>query len=204
MVNPRGRCTHTLLSGYHPWKTKNFTRDGEEFTKVRRAVTEAKSYSHGWLIGIWQILRKNHGIIGQAFSHRLETSEIAERAVRRVKEGTSAVLLQSGLDEKWWSDSMKCYCYLQNVSNLLADGKSQCERRFWESFKGPIMLFVALIGYLLRERQSTNSTIWKKIITRNYYWLCLDRGDNLEGRHSDCWYWRIGKVGCIRNLSQKT
>ena len=27
---------------------------------------------------------------------------IAERAVRRVKEGTSAVLLQSGLNESWW------------------------------------------------------------------------------------------------------
>ena len=39
--------------------------------------------------------------------HRSETNGIAERAVRRVKEGTSAVLLQSGLDEKWWSDSME-------------------------------------------------------------------------------------------------
>ena len=56
--------------------------------------------------------------------YRSETSEIAERAVRRVKEGTSAVLLQSGLDEKWLSDSMKCFYYLQNVQNLLTDGKS--------------------------------------------------------------------------------
>ena len=32
--------------------------------------------------------------------HRSESHGIAERAVRRVKEGTSAVLLQSGLDEK--------------------------------------------------------------------------------------------------------
>ena len=33
--------------------------------------------------------------------HRSETNGIAERAVRRVKEGTSAVLLQSGLNESW-------------------------------------------------------------------------------------------------------
>ena len=38
--------------------------------------------------------------------HRSETNGIAERAVRRIKEGTSAVLLQLGLDEKWWADSM--------------------------------------------------------------------------------------------------
>ena len=40
--------------------------------------------------------------------HRSETNGIAERAVRRVKEGTSAVLLQSGLNESWWADSMEC------------------------------------------------------------------------------------------------
>ena len=34
--------------------------------------------------------------------HRSETNGIAGRAVRRVKEGTSAVLLQSSLDENWW------------------------------------------------------------------------------------------------------
>ena len=39
--------------------------------------------------------------------HRSETNGIAERAVRRVKEGTSAVLLQSGLNESWWADSVE-------------------------------------------------------------------------------------------------
>ena len=54
--------------------------------------------------------------------HRSETNGIAERAVRRVKKGTSAVLLQSGLDERWWSDSVECYCYLRNVQDPLGDG----------------------------------------------------------------------------------
>ena len=62
--------------------------------------------------------------------HRSETNGIAERAVRRVKEGTSAVLLQSGLNESWWADSMECYTYLRNVTDLLSDGKTPYERRF--------------------------------------------------------------------------
>ena len=55
---------------------------------------------------------------------RYETNIIAERAVRRVKEGTSAVLLQSGMDGKWWADSMECYRYLRNVQDLLSDRKT--------------------------------------------------------------------------------
>ena len=65
--------------------------------------------------------------------HRSETNGIAERAVRRVKEGTSAVLLQSGLNESWWTDSMECYTYLRNVTDLLSDGKTPYERRFGPS-----------------------------------------------------------------------
>ena len=68
--------------------------------------------------------------------HRLETNGIAGRAVRRVKEGTSAVLLQSGLNESWWADSMECYTYLRN------DGKTSYERRFGQPFQGPIIPLV--------------------------------------------------------------
>ena len=69
------------------------------------------------------------------------TNGIAGRAVRRVKESTSAVLLQSGLNETWWADSMECYTYLRNVTDLLSDGKTPYERRFWQPFKGPIIPF---------------------------------------------------------------
>ena len=67
--------------------------------------------------------------------HRSETNGIAERAVRRVKEGTSAVLLQSGLNESWWADSMECYTYLRNVTDLLFDGKTPYERRLGNHLK---------------------------------------------------------------------
>ena len=64
--------------------------------------------------------------------------------MRRIKEGTSAVLLQSGLDEKWWADSMKCYCYMQDH---LSDGKTPYERRFGQPFKGPGIPFGAMVEY---------------------------------------------------------
>ena len=52
--------------------------------------------------------RNNHryAVVVQDSStpHRSETNGIAGRAVRRVKEGTSAVLLQSSLDQNCWAD----------------------------------------------------------------------------------------------------
>ena len=57
--------------------------------------------------------------------HRSEMNGIAGRAVRRIEEGTSAVLLQSGSCQKWWADSMACYCCQRSVQDLL-------ERRFGE------------------------------------------------------------------------
>ena len=53
---------------------------------------------------------------------RSETNGGVERDVRRVRRGTSSVLVQSGLDEKWWADSMECYCYLRNVQEFLSEG----------------------------------------------------------------------------------
>ena len=87
--------------------------------------------------------------------HRSETKGTAERAVRRVKEGTSAVLLQSGLDERSWSDSMECFCFLRNVQDLLGDRKTPYERRFGNPFKGPVTPLGALI-----ENHPNCSILW--------------------------------------------
>ena len=60
--------------------------------------------------------------------HRSQTNGIAERAVRRVKEGTSVVLLQSVLDEKWLADSWNVFpiCETFKISCLM--GKDQSFR----------------------------------------------------------------------------
>ena len=85
--------------------------------------------------------------------------------MRRVKEGTSAVLLQSGLNESWWADSMECYTYLRNVTDLLSDGQTPYERRFGQPFKGPIIPFGSLVAYhLITADQSRIHQFGKKVL----------------------------------------
>ena len=90
---------------------------------------------------------------------------IAERAVRRVKEGTSAVLLQSGLNESWWADSMECYTYLRNVTDF-SYWKTPCERISGQPFKGPIIPFGSLVEYrpITAKDQSRIHQFGKKVL----------------------------------------
>ena len=108
---------------------------------------------------------------------------IAERAVRRIIEGTSAVLLQSGLDEKWWADSMECYCYLRNIQDLLADGKTHCGTRFGGPFKGPIILFGALVEYhtISARDQSWHHQFGKKVLPGIFLRYSLISGEFWKG-----------------------
>ena len=115
--------------------------------------------------------------------HRSETNEIAERAVRRVKEGTSAVLLQSGLNERW-ADSMECCTtYLRNVQDLLSDGKISYERRFGKPFNGPIIPFGSLVEYypISAKDQSIIHQFGKKVLPGLFLAYALYAVVSLEG-----------------------
>ena len=109
---------------------------------------------------------------------RSETNSIAARAVRRVKEGTSAVLLQSGLDNEWWTDSMDCYCYLRNIQDLLSDGKTPYERRFGVPFNGPVIPFGAMVELspFFCERFVATALMRPKSLARFFPWICVARG----------------------------
>ena len=82
----------------------------------RRANTESFTLT----IRIWQSLRRS-----VMESSDFDTSSIcdewycSESGSQRIKEGTTAVLVQSGLDEKSWAGSMECCCSLRNVQVLL-------------------------------------------------------------------------------------
>ena len=160
-------------------KNQNFARDGEEFYESFQSRRRTSQKLFSWTIyqNLASLVKNYHGIIDQL---HLIAFEFAERLVLRVKEGTSAVLLQSGLDEKWRSDAMKCCYFLQNAQNLLANGKSQYERRCGEPFQGPIIWRTFLISPKIRSKKPRIHQFGKEIISVFFDWLCFIRGGKLE------------------------
>ena len=135
--------------------------------------------------------------------------------MRRVKEGTSVVLLQSGLNESWWADTLECYTHLRNVTDLLSVGKTSYERRFGQPFKGPIISFGFLVDYHHPitskglsspydfEGSVKNPSIWKESFTWIVSRIRSLRGGNLEGWRNDRRHWGVGDDGRIGNLPKK-
>ena len=175
--------SHPMDSGISV-QDQNFTRNPE---KLAKAPLEPERKPK-------DIYTDNSMEFGKAFEdlswnhctstpHRSETNGIAERAVRRVKEGTSAVLLQSGLDGSWWADSMECYTYLRNVADLPSDGKTPYERRFGQPFKGPIIPFGSLVEYLpiSAKHQSRIHHFGKKVLPGLFLGYALYAGGIWKG-----------------------
>ena len=156
----------------YPCKKQDFTRNPEKFAKVSGTREETKSHLHtdnSLEFGkACEDLSWNHCT---STPHRSETNGIAERAVRRVKEGTSAVLLQSGLNESWWADSMECHTYLRNVTDLLSDGKTP--------FEGPVIPFGSLVEYhpITAKDQSRIHQFGKKVFPGLFLGCALHAGE---------------------------
>ena len=79
--------------------------------------------------------------------NRPQTNGIIERCVRVVKEGTSCVMVQSGLADKWWPEAMNCFCFLRNATLVLDTGVTPYKNRFGSDFSGPLIPFGAEIEY---------------------------------------------------------
>ena len=54
--------------------------------------------------------------------HLSERNGIADRAVRRIKEGTASAVVQKwALPDGWWDCAMECDCCLRKVHDKMAD-----------------------------------------------------------------------------------
>ena len=100
---------------------------------------------------------------------------------------------------------MECYCDLRNVEDLPANGKSQNERRFGESFKRTNCTIWCTCGIPsnIRKMSSKNSSIWRDSINRDFFSDTHWSLENLERRYSDCWSWGIREFGRIRNIPRR-
>ena len=99
---------------------QNFTRNPEEACKSSwnpRGILKSFTLTIPWNSA--KLVKIGPGIIARLHHTDRRPMGLPERAVRRIKEGTSAVLLHSGLNESWWADSMECYTYLRNVHRFL-------------------------------------------------------------------------------------
>ena len=131
---------------FYPCKTKTSQETEKSLRKFFESSQKPKVIFTDNSLELGNHVKIYHGII--VLLHLTDPRNgIAERAVRRVEEGTSAVLLQSGLDEKWWAYSVERHCYLRNVQDFLAEGKTPYERRHGEPFKWPIIPFGAMVEY---------------------------------------------------------
>ena len=81
------------------------------------------------------------------------TNGIAERAIRRVREGTAVMLVQSHLDPSWWPEAAQTFCFLSVVKDVLhPDNKTEYARRWGSLMKAQRSLPVqqSTLGRLLR------------------------------------------------------
>ena len=107
---------------------------------------------------------------------------IAERAVRRVKEGTSAVLLQSGLNESWWADSMDVtpICETSQIYYLM--GRRPMKYVLGNHLKDRLFRLVHWLSITLSLRKTSQESInFEKSLAWIVPWIRIVRGWNLEG-----------------------
>eukprot|EP00971_Amphidinium_carterae_P250343 4969860-Amphidinium_carterae.1 len=90
---------------------------------------------------------------------------LVERMVRHIQEGTRCLLLQAGLDPRWWPHVARCFCHMNNVQKK--DGMSPWLRRFdSKDFGGELIPFGALTDFLQQPAKETKQMIQIKYAPR--------------------------------------
>ena len=139
-------------------QNQNFTpRDLQNFLEPERKPKVFQNWQFFWIRpGI--IARLHH-------TDRRLMGLLKEQCAE--KEGTFVVLFQSGLNEHWWADSMECYTYLRNVTDLLSDGKTPYERRSGQPFERTdySIWFIGWVSPNNCEGSVKNPSIWKEGLT---------------------------------------
>ena len=189
-------CKICQLNGSnHIRAKKNFTGNRKKLAKVRGADAETQSHLRWQFPRIWQSLRR---FILESLSVNTSPSRDEQDCW---KSGTSAALLQSGLDEKWWADFMECSCYLRYNSRSLVwweDTLRKTIRRTNWRVNNPIWFADWISSYFCHGPVATESS------TSRTSDICLVCKENLTGRHYVRRHRGIGKDAHIWNSCKKT
>ena len=134
----------------HPCKTKTSQETQKRLQKFLELTRKPKViYTDNWWRIILESLYVNTAQIGNPWVCEEGSAQNQGRDI-------------CGLDEKWWADSMDCYCYLRSIQDLLSDGKTPYERRFGVPFNGPVIPFGAMVEYHphFGERPIETASFW--------------------------------------------
>ena len=100
----------------HPCKTKTSQETQKSLQKFLELTRKRKVIYTGNSLEFGKACEDLSWKQCTSTAHRSETNGIAERAVRRVKEGTFAVLLQSSLDETFKISCLMGKHHMKGVS----------------------------------------------------------------------------------------
>ena len=86
-------------------------------------------------------------------------------------------MVQHGLPGEWWDCAMKCYCYLRNVHDKMADGKTAFEKRYGATWTARRMVGLCDEMLLLLAQCTRQDGRWQDSI-REEIWCNMDCQEN--------------------------
>ena len=91
-----------------------------------------------------------------------QTNGTADRAVRRLQEGTATAMVQCGLPDQWRDRAKECCCCLRNAYNKMADSKTTYEKGCCVTFDGLLIPFGAKVSCKPISRRKECASICQK------------------------------------------
>ncbi len=122
------------------------------------------------------------GLHDKSTPNRSETNGVVERANRRLEDGTSAALIQSGLNTVWWAEAMEAYSFLHCIQDIVRGTETPYRTRFGIDFDGKFIPFGARIEHKpsFQKGQSLLLAIGDKLLPGIFMGYGLNSGGDWD------------------------